>query len=318
MKIGYIILCHKNPELVSREIKCVTEGTNNIAIVHVDAKANIDLFAHEFCNNAQVIFVEKRVDVYWGGFSSIEATMNALEAAIRSGGGCGRYVLLQGCDFPIHSNAYIDAFFEKYKDIEFIRAYNATRSHRRFNYMKCYGYHLYDGVDRSRVSLKSILARALTGFNKLGIKYRRGYYLDEAENKKYEVYWGWAHFAITSNCAKYLIEVYQNNIDLNRYFKHIFPADETYLQTIIYNSDFASKTADGGAVDEKTHLSNESMLNLTYFEYPDSVKVFEKISELEGIDRSKYLYIRKIKNESELEKALSCRNRFAGDCIGTG
>ncbi len=304
MKIGYIILCHKEPELVRQLIRKVTEGTENIAVVHVDAKSDIEPFVRDFLRNNKVTFVEKRTNVYWGGFSSIEATMNALEIALSFG--CERYVLLQGCDFPLHSNEYINDFFEKNSDTEFLRAYNVTKSRQKNSYMRCCGYHLYDGVDRQKkYSLKTIFARALTGFNKLGIKYRKGYYIDKVENKKYEVYWGWAHFAITKNCAEYLLSVYKNNTGLNHYLKYVFPADETYIQTIIYNSEFVYRTADKGAVDEKSHSTVESMLNLTYFEYPSLVRKFEKEAEIANLDKEKYLFIRKVKSGSELAEKLS-------------
>lgn len=295
MRIGYIILCHKNPELVAAIVNRVTVGTDNIAVIHVDAKSDQHAFQDLISENSQVCFVKQRVSIYWGGFSSIMATMNALELAFFYD--CDRYVLLQGCDYPLHSNEYIVDFFEKNRSVEFLKAYNITKSDRKFNYMKCHGYHIYDGIDRSKKCLSTFIARALTAVNKIGIKYRRGYYQDKSTGKKYEIYWGWGHFALTRECVAYVLDTYKNSSELNKYFQHIFPVDETYLQTVVYNSKFKDKVRDGGAVDEKKHLTVRSMLNLTYFEYPDHVAVFNDPKQIAPEIKDKFLYVRKISME---------------------
>ncbi len=293
MRIGYIVLCHKDPELVAKIVNKVTVETDNIAVIHVDLKTDIHPFLTLLENNSKAILLRKRTMVYWGGFSSVVATMDALECAMQYD--CERYVLLQGADYPLHSNDYINSFFETHKNVEFLKAYNITHSGRKVNYMKCYGYHIFDGIiDRRRKNIKTLIAQGFSAINKLGIKYRKGYFYDRGTHKKYEIYWGWGHFALTRECVDYIMGVYNNNNALNRYFKHIFPADETYFQTVVYNSPFVKYVADGGAVDEKTHLTSKSMLNLTYFEYPKLVTVWENqpsyIDELKNC----YLYIRKV------------------------
>lgn len=303
MRIGYIILCHKEPMLVAKIINRVTNGTENIAVVHVDAKSDLYPFKTGFEKNEQVVFLDKRTAIYWGGFSSIIATMDALQVALSYG--CERYVLLQGADYPLHSNEYINDFFEMHRGVEFLKAYNITRSKRKCSYMKCYGYHMFDGVDRSKKCLKTLVARGLQAINMLGIKYMRGYYLDKESYKKYEIYWGWAHFALTKECVEYILSVYYTNKAFNKYFKHKFPPDETYIQTIIYNSKFINKTVDAGPVDEMTHMTVKSMLNLTYFEYPVYVTVMENISQLDNIDKKEYLYVRKISGNKDFLSALN-------------
>lgn len=290
MKIGYIILCHKEPELVARMASCVTKGTDNIVVIHVDKKVDIRQFDELLKDNERVVFVKNRVKVFWGGYNSIIATMRALKLAAEYE--CERYVLLQGCDYPIHSNAFIDDFFEKNKKVEFLKARNITNSKSKKDYMKCYGYHIFDNLDHASINFVSHIFKL---FNRLGIKYRKGYYFYREENKKYEIYHGWAHFALTHECVEYILHFYETHPDFNKYFKHIFPPDETYIQTIIYNSDFALHTTEGRS-SEKT----DNLLNLTYFEYPKLVRVFEKREELEDIDCSKYLYIRKVKNNCEI------------------
>ena len=309
MKLAYIILCHKHPEVVGRIAKKLTEGTENEVFIHVDKKYSQIPFEEVCLNNKQVHFIDNRVDIYWGGFSSVEATINALKFAIKHD--CKRFILLQGMDYPIHNNQYIDDFFKNHQDVEFLRAYNITSSKRKSNYMKCYGWHFFDGINRNKRSIKTYFARAIEAINKLGIKYRKGYFKDHPTKKKYEIYWGWGHFALTHQCVEYILNFYEENPKFNRYFKHIFPADETYFQTIVYNSLFKTKTFDGEAVDEQTHDSVESMLNLTYFEYPNQVTVFRKIEDYDRIPLGKYLFSRKFdQTSSQLMDFIDVLNKI--------
>ena len=295
MKIGYIVLCHKDPTLVARIVNKVTIGTNNIAIIHVDQKYDDKPFKQLLNDNKQAYFLEERVKVYWGGFSSIEATINSLKKGIFFG--CDRFVLLQGSDYPIFTNQYINTFFEKQSGIEFLRGYNITKSKKTYNYMKCHGYHIYDGINRNEKNIKTLLVRVLSFFNKFGIKYRKGYF--ESNNLgRYDIYWGWGHFALTIQCVQYIVEFYEKNKDFNKYFKHIFPADETYIHTIIFNSTFASNTKDHGSVNDLQHQTVQSMLNLTYFEYPKHVKIISKIEDYSKLRDSGCLFFRKISGEN--------------------
>ena len=154
--------------------------------------------------------------------------------------------------------------------------------------MKCYGYHLLD-VDKNIFNYKYIISIIFNQINKLGIKYRKGYYYDKLTKKKYDIYWGWAHFSVTKELAKYLVDFYDNNPNFNKYFKTIFPPDETYFQTIIYNSIYRNKLDD---LDDS--CTQNDMLNLTYFEYPKYVRIFHNSNELLNINLDSYLFIRKV------------------------
>lgn len=170
MRIGYIVLCHNQPNLVAKIANKLTYGTENIAVIHVDNKKDDRIFKQLLEDNKQAMFLEQRVPVYWG----------------------------------------------------------------------------------------------------------------------------WGHFALTRECVKYIIDEYDNNKALNKYFKHIFPVDETYFHTIIYNSPFRYKTKDGGPVDEREHETVNSMLNLTYFEYPNQVRIFSCDDIISEDITDNYLYIRKV------------------------
>jgi hypothetical protein len=296
MKIGYLILCHKNPVLVNRIVHKVTDQTDNEAFIHVDKKCDIDEFRAVIDETSQIHFVNKREDIWWGGFNSVVATINCMKEAIAAD--CRRIVILQGQDYPVQSNEYIDEFFSKNIDVEFIKGFNITDAHNKKDYMKCWGIHVFDGVDRSKISLASIIAKGLELINKAGIKYHRGYYKDE--KGKINIYWGWAHFALTKECTQYIVDFYESKTSFNKYFKTVFPPDETYFHTIIFNSEYKYKTSTHGEMKEPDVFWGEDFCNVTYFEYlVGKVKVLTDISGLEEIKKKGFLYLRKVDDTSK-------------------
>ncbi|MBV8524971.1 MAG: hypothetical protein JOY71_23100, partial [Acetobacteraceae bacterium] len=69
--------------------------------VHVDAKADIELFA-EVARHPHVHLIKERRKVFWGGFSMIEAEIALLSAALH-GGEFDRFALISDDTFAIKS-----------------------------------------------------------------------------------------------------------------------------------------------------------------------------------------------------------------------
>lgn len=290
MKIAYLIMCHMDPEFVQRTAIKLSNDRNHV-FIHVDKKQDISEYIFEHNN---VHFCRNRIENYWGGWNAVIATINLLKKAMETES-FDRYVLLQGQDYPLYSNEYIEEFFNKYSDIEFCRAYNLTHTKDNKDSMKVYGYWFID-KPKSKISkvLRYPIKKICSICNKNLIKYRKGYYVENGV--KYEVYSGWAQWAITEQCAKYILEFYETHKKFNSYFKYSFPPDEIYFHTIIYNSKFAKKTVDSGPINSR---SNEKLLNLTYFEYPDQIRVFKSVEDYEKLMNSGCLFARKFNSQSE-------------------
>ena len=73
--------------------------------IHVDAKVAIDPFRDLISKDDRVRFLlgRERVAVNWGGYSTVEATLSLLQAALNSPERFDRFCLLSGADFPIKS-----------------------------------------------------------------------------------------------------------------------------------------------------------------------------------------------------------------------
>ncbi len=206
-----------------------------------------------------------------------------------------RIVLLQGKDYPLYSPHYIHSFFKKRNEEEFCFARNISSSRSPGDYIKCCCYWHMDN--------KKFTHRLLHWLNKkIKIKYRSGVF--KRGKEKWECYHGWAQFAVTAECAKYCLDVYETNKSYNCYMKHRFPPDEIYMQTIVYNSKFKDRIS-SYQIQPRKKRGAFNGLNLTYFEYPIKVEVFTNPNELNELRQTGALFIRKVmlpQSESLLDK----------------
>lgn len=279
MNIAYLILCHTDPEHISRLAKKIRTNSTWIYI-HVDISVDSKPFKELLQNEDRITLIKNRIKPYWGGFSAVEATMDLLKAASNEGR-YDRYVLLQGLDYPILANCDIEEFFIDNRNIEFIRGCNITDSKDYYLYSKCKMYWFFDK--------KNLLRKCLNRLNRiLKICNRKGYIM--IGNKRFNIFWGAAQWALTSECVEYVIDFYNSQNKVNNYFRHVFPADETYFHTVVFNSTFAMNTTLGGP--EKEVASLEYWRNLHYFEYPDKIKIFKE-DDYEKLMNRECLFIRK-------------------------
>lgn len=286
MKIAYLVLCHIDHTHIGRLANKLTSNNDDVYI-HVDLESKIEDFKDAVGKNRNVKFIENRVKAYWGGFSAVEATISLIKEARKKK--YDRYVLLQGLDYPVRSNKEIKEFFLKNKEIEFIRACNSTISKERKLYSKSRMYWFFDK--------KNLFKKILNKLNTiLGIKTRKGYvYINK---QRYDVYWGAAQWALTHECIEHIVEFYEENKKFNKYFKYVFPADETYFHSIVFNSQFSQKTTCKGPEKDITELCD--IRNLHYFEYPDLIKIF-KVSDYDFIKKQDCLFIRKTTTKDSTE-----------------
>lgn len=263
-------MCHDEPELL-RRVATVLNYNEDKVFVHVDKKVDIKPFKTAVKDLPNVIMLDKRHEVFWGGFSSIVATMELICAALSLEIKFDRIILLQGKDYPLHSPKYIHRFFQLRQKEEFCKAKNISTSDVPGDYMKCCGYWCMDHISGSVCN--RVFRKFLAILNtRIKIKYRQAYF--HQDDTKWDVYKGWAQVALTAKCAEYVLGIYDNNEKYNNFMRHRFPPDEIYIHTILYNSPYVSKISDFLLQPRKNALWESEYLNLTYFEYPMSVTIF--------------------------------------------
>jgi len=120
MKISYLILAHNNPEHLLRLIHSLST-TDSFFFIHIDKKTPFYLFERTWAPN--VSLAKRRIEVHWGEFSLVEATLHLIQQALDSPFGCDYLVLLSGVDYPLQSPRHIENFFQKNRGKELCHAW---------------------------------------------------------------------------------------------------------------------------------------------------------------------------------------------------
>ncbi|MBD3664858.1 DUF5928 domain-containing protein [Sulfitobacter aestuariivivens] len=122
-KIAYILLCHKDPTAVIRQAERLTAVGDYMAI-HFDASANKQDFQEikkALASNPNVTLVRKRVRCGWGEWSLVQATLNALAAALAAFPRATHFYMLSGDCMAIKSAEYTHRFLDN-DDADFIES----------------------------------------------------------------------------------------------------------------------------------------------------------------------------------------------------
>lgn len=294
MKIGYLLILHKDPIVSGLTIKKLLKDNNNFFVIHIDKKVNIEDIKKHIPNSNRIQYLDNRYDIKWGSISAVKATLDMMKVAIENG--CQRCVVLQQGTYPLWSSDKIYRYFDN--KFEMIPAVNATCSKEKKLYMKCWGYYIFDGIDRTKVSWKLIVAKIASAISRIGIKFSRGYYVT-AEKHRMDFYFSSAHIALTRDCCKYILNFVNKEPKILEWFNHKHAPDENFFATIIYNSSFKNNIyRHYDKDDEKVQLSD--LTDTVYFEYPKSIKVFDE-SDLELLLNSQRPFARKFEDNKSLK-----------------
>jgi len=122
-KIAYILLCHKDPEGIIAQAKRLTAAGDFISI-HFDARAkraDFDRIQSALAANPSVTFARKRIKCGWGGWSLVEATLHAVEAATGAFARATHFYMLSGDCMPTKTAEYAHGFLDQ-AEVDYIES----------------------------------------------------------------------------------------------------------------------------------------------------------------------------------------------------
>jgi hypothetical protein len=223
MRLAHLILAHNTPLSLERLVNRLIYDNTDIYI-HLDKKQPISAYRH-ISALPGVVFITNRVDVTWGNYSMIAATIKSMGEILKSANSYSHINLLSGADYPLKSPDKIQSFLFENTGKTFIRwkhIYNEwgeTKS--RFD-----KYSFGDYKFPFRYKLQKIFNRRLAprklpnGLEPFGFSQ-------------------W--FTITPECAAYVIQYLEKNDKVRRFFRMTWAADELVFQTILLNSPLKDK-----------------------------------------------------------------------------
>ena len=124
-RFAYILLCHKDVSSVIAQATQLTAAGDYVAI-HYDASApsgDYEELRAALDDNPNVAFPKRRVKCGWGEWSLVEATLNAVKAAIETFPRATHFYMLSGDCMPIKSASYAHELIEQ-RDVDFIESFD--------------------------------------------------------------------------------------------------------------------------------------------------------------------------------------------------
>lgn len=231
MKIAYLILAHDNPRHLRRLIGALS-GPSSSFFVHLDRKSRPEEFSE--VRGERVVFLEDRVAVHWADFSQVEAILRLLQAARGTPEGFDRCVLLSGTDHPLQSAAYIEGFFARQPDTEFMNLVQMPCDalgkplSRLTTYQPRPGEPLSKAVKRARQWLVRLRLRATERDHRPCFRHL-------------VPYGGSTWWALTAPACDHILAFLGKEPQVVRFFRHTVCPDEMFFQTILGNSSYKTR-----------------------------------------------------------------------------
>ncbi len=226
VKIAYLILAHDNPAHLQRLTRALSSSSSAV-FIHVDRKSPLADFAG--AQGTNIVFSTERIPVYWGDYSQVEAMLVLMRLALSDVRRFDYFVALSGVDYPLHSTAMIERFFERNAGAEFMSLERMPSPSKPLTRLSIYRPRPTDGR----------LSRLAARFAKaVGIKLRRDY---EACLGKLIPYGGSSWWALSRGACGYIQDFVANEPRVIEFFKHTRCPDELLLHTILGNSPYMAR-----------------------------------------------------------------------------
>jgi hypothetical protein len=275
MRIGYLVLAHNNPEVLRRAIATLSSGECAF-FIHIDKKSNMAEFSG--IRGENVHFCEKRLPVYWGEFSGVQATLLLLRRALESAENVDYCVLISGSDYPLRGARYIHSFLNNNRGTEFMNLVKVPAPGKPLSRINTLRF-------PSQQPVRRIATRVLAKVGLAQRDYRR--HLGSLEPFAGNTWW-----ALTRVACQYILDFVERNQHVVKYFQNVFAPDEAFFHTILGNSPFRSHIRrnllyeDWSAQGSHPALINDQ--HVAFFEGQDALCVSDEFGDGELLFARKF------------------------------
>ena len=265
MRVAHLVITYTNPLQTERMIRRMQHPGFDFYI-HVDKK--MDIQSHLFLAKIpNVYLIQDRVNVVWGGYNTIDATIRSVKEIFKSGKRYDYIHLMSGQDYPIKTASQIHDFFIDNNGKEFMQ----------FE-------HFDEWADESYPRIREY---HLTNYNFPG-----RYYVQWLMNKclpvrkspiEMEFYGSSMFWALTSNCLKYIVDLMDSNAAFRRFLKFTWGSDEFIFQTLVLNSVFKANAVNNNLLflDRIKGAAHPNILTASHLKaLTDSDKLFARKFDL--------------------------------------
>ena len=288
-KQAILMQCHNKPEQINEIINYLPGEIFDIYI-HVDKKSDI---ISEIVHRENVFFVKNRIDVKWGRFSQVEATM----ALINEMNNPLKYSychLISGNDFAIKPVTWLEKTFDEDNDKQYIES----------NYLDGSSTWSWGGLDRFQCYYPQWMIQRPA--NKIMKMIRVGYrefimrtrIFKRKKTPVNKFYGGSSWWSLTGEMVDWIKHYVFENPAYYSYFKHGVCVDEVFFSTLVRYSPY------------KEQITNNHMRFMKWNE-PGNVSGGPSIlrkKDIKFMIESPYAFGRKFTDEGTIKKLLQVLN----------
>lgn len=223
-KIAYILLCHKDPDGIIAQAERLTAAGDYVAI-HFDARARAADYAAiraKLGENPAVAFSRRRLKCGWGEWSLVDATLQAVRAAVAAFPHATHFYMLSGDCMPIKSAEYAHDFLDR-EEADFVESFDFYKS----DWIKT-------GIKAERLiyrhwfnerTHKRLFYASMTAQQRLGLSRRPPADL--------QIQIGSQWWCLRRRTIEALLAFCDKRRDVMRFFATTWIPDETFFQTLV-------------------------------------------------------------------------------------
>lgn len=289
MKIAYLISAYCDPQQFWRMISVLYDIDTDF-YAHIDKKVNASIFINDKLKEKypNVVFIEQRFLVHWGGYNQVRYQQALFSEMIKSGKKYDRVFLLSGQDYPLMNKDEIKSFLRDNPQKEFIRAIQVTPHTKPEHFCnKITVFHFFRDL-----AVNSILVRrAFSGISRYImtiLPFRKKCYII-VDGKKWQVYQSSSYMCLTYKCVAYVLKEMTSNKRVMKYFQTSYVPEELVIPTIIMNSPYRANAEEL----KGDYKGLKALSTITYFNYGKQIQVF-KLENYQELKDSNMMFARKM------------------------
>lgn len=279
-KIAFILLCHKDPDGIIRQAERLTAVGDCMAI-HFDARAPATDYAtirRALATNPNVTFARRRIKCGWGGWSLVQATLNATEAALAAFPDATHFYMLSGDCMAIKSAEYAHDRLDA-EDVDHIESFDFFAS----DWIKT-------GMKEDRLIYRHPFnerSQPRLFYAAYGLQRKLG--LKRAIPADLQMMIGSQWWCLRRRTIEWVIDFARRRRDVMRFFRTSWIPDETFFQTLVRH------------VVPEAEIRSRTLTFLMFSDYGMPVTFYNDHFDL--LLNQDYLFARKISPEAQDLKA---------------
>jgi hypothetical protein len=244
MKVCYLLQTHKNPDQIYRLVRTIKKWSPTAFIILNHDFTNCDLDEAKFQDFQDIQVIPSRGGR--GSFDLVQSYLDAVEWLLESSIDFDWLIHLTGQDYPIQplvrvenflSETNYDGFMEYFKVFSEESSWKIQEGHTRY----CYQYRTI--VNTLPKWQKEILRpikilNYIQNFFRVNFSYgfTLGLKTSTPFNSQFICYGGSFLGILSRQCIDYIYHFVQSNPDVVEYYRGVANPDESFIQTILINS----------------------------------------------------------------------------------